>query len=84
MVGRCSEVLERVAVEPKMIRTPDLKIRSLGHASGSGQTRRFRDVGCESALAGHVRKVPQPDIGRSHSITLSPHVGQAQVTDVTT
>jgi hypothetical protein len=30
MVGRCSEVLERVAVEPKMIRTLDLKIRSLG------------------------------------------------------
>ena len=36
MVG-CSEVLERVAVEPKMILTPDLKICSLGHTSGSGQ-----------------------------------------------
>ena len=36
----CSEVLERVAVEPKMIRTPDLKIRSLGHTSGSGQTEK--------------------------------------------
>jgi hypothetical protein len=50
MVGRCSEVLERVAVEPKMIRTPDLKIRSLGHTSGSGWKRKWLRLNSMSAL----------------------------------
>ena len=50
MVGRGSEILERLAVEPKMI-PPGLKIRSLGQTSDSGHSRRFDDVCLTSAFS---------------------------------
>ena len=70
MVGRCSEILERLAVEPKMI-PPGLKIRSLGQTSVPGQSRHFDRAPLTSGLprladilrvSRYVSQVPKADI----------------------